>query len=78
MACDCLREINEHLAKHNTRVCETFLPGILDPVVVVQFERISEAKGPMAIMAPIFCPFCAEPYQQGNRPRHVNGGAHVH
>lgn len=62
MACDCLRDLNEQLLEHNTRICEAFMPGIVDPVVVIQFERLADDQAEISIVAPNFCPFCGERY----------------
>lgn len=62
MACDCLRAANEHLAAHNTRLCENFVPWVDGPIVVLTLEQISADVPTVAIVMPIFCPLCGERY----------------
>jgi hypothetical protein len=64
MACDCLAQLNRDLLEHNTRICEAFQPGLLEPVVVIQHERLSDDRDDVTIVRPNFCPFCGAAYGQ--------------
>jgi len=81
MACDCLKVINTQLAEHNMRICEAFVAGIVDPVVVIQFEQLSDETPPM-IFAPNYCPFCGVRYGHDPALSAFAGGeevaTHVH
>lgn len=66
MACDCISEMDELLAEHNTRLAVQFLfrerGSVARPVVAS--ERVQTGRGtkkPVTVV-PNFCPFCGLKY----------------
>jgi hypothetical protein len=66
--CDCIDDVNKHLAKHNTRI---MLPiwtgnGVIKPFV--ETEKVDTKKrGKPRRMFAAHCPFCGEKYATGSR-----------
>lgn len=63
--CDCNRDVNTELAKHNGRLLEAFVFGVskLSTSLIISTEKI-DAKKRVRIphVFPSYCPFCGEKY----------------
>ncbi len=62
MACDCLRHVNDGLAKFNAHVAVALpVPGG-DPQAIVETHQNTKADGAPYHLLATFCPFCGERY----------------
>ena len=60
MMCNCIAEVNKHLAEHNTEIT---LPLIGRQQPFIQTNKINEkTRGKSALLFATCCPFCGAKY----------------
>lgn len=63
--CECIRDVNAELAKHNGRLTEAFVFGLgkVSMSLLVSTEKIDTKKRQrVPHVFPSYCPFCGEKY----------------
>lgn len=62
MGCDCIKDVDEHLSSHNTKI-ELPMFGLQRPFITTRKLDEKKRGKPMFIFAS-FCPFCGEKYPE--------------